>query len=331
MRYWKLPPWADPRRALKVLNSAAAEGGVVQSLKERAKELQGRQLEEVELPGFHLFDYGGTTPPYSWLVPKPRGSYEDIINYWEMYVGEVSDNRKANLDPLRSIRDIRSVLSTTSFNRYFGKPRKAACWAAPAAKIIALAQHLPGQGQECLSVEFTRTQPIERRRLVHVRMHIADLFMEVTPTSLYTNFRGVAPKISFPAGDGTLDELCIRPIRTRHPLAVAVSECEDAPVAVQQAAAVVFRALALKQLRESDIRFSGAYGRRASRSAAVQEAQQVLESGAGSLKDLYDILVPSAIPAKDFREAFGNPFRHIRKVRTTTLDRWRHALYDLAP
>jgi hypothetical protein len=312
------------------MNDAANEGGIALAVKERVRDLEGQPLAPVMLPGFHVFSTGGSTPPYTWLVPKPVGNYEDLLNYWEAYVGEVSGSRKAPLDPLRSISQDRTVLNSVAFNRFFGDPRRQSEWATPAAKIIAIAQHLKGQGQEGLDARILPNRVYERQRIESISMFMSQFYLEVTPTHLFTNYGAKLLKPGYSAGDATLDELCIRPLRSNHPLAIALMEREDTPEAALQAAAVVLRAHALGRLSEADIRLrTGSAG--VTPEQAVIKAYEALAAGSQSLRDVYDVLVPAVMTSREFRSRFGNGFRQTKTTRPETIDRWREALYELAP
>lgn len=329
VKYWKLPSWADPRRALTVLSEAAHESGIAEVVKERMCEIERSKPEKVDLPGFHLFDRSGHISPYSWLVPKPRGDFQDIVMMWETYVGqERLGVRQALGSPLTAIGSERLVLGSAAFRRYFGDARKFSDWYTPAAKIIALAQHL--EGQENLRIDPPQASyRYERTRLPHISLHLADYFFELSEEGMYSNMLGARVRPRRAAGDASIDEICIRPLNTNHPLAVALTECEDTPQVCLYAANVALRGVHNGMLRNDELRIAPGRRHRVDRDATVVSAIHLLEKHR-SLRAIYDLLVPGILKAADFRKEFGNPFRLIRSPRDETVERWRMSLFNLA-
>ncbi|MBT2325532.1 hypothetical protein J7E62_24670 [Variovorax paradoxus] len=327
VRLWNLPSWSDPQKALQTLNRAASEGGVASAVKDRARELGSKTLDRVELPGFHLFDGASPIAPYTWLLPQPKGDVQDLLSLWESYVNQNLGSRSLGQSPLTPIERDTFVLTRTDFGRVFGGPRAPGEWAQPAAMMIAIAQHL--EGQENLELELSSAPRYERRKVLKLRMHVSGYLMEVTPKGVYSNMKSsrIAPR--FQASDAKLDGLCIRPLRTDHPLAVALVENEEAPHACLQAANVVLRALQLGMLAESDIKLSSGANLKAAREASVLEAIGLLDRER-NLRLVYDKLVPGVVTAAEFRRDFGNPFRGTSTPRSETVDKWREQLFALA-
>ncbi|VTU31878.1 hypothetical protein H4CHR_02897 [Variovorax sp. PBS-H4] len=323
MRLWKLPSWADPRRALRTLISAAVEGGVASAVKARSRELELDAPEMVELPGFHLFEPPSPVAPYSWLMPQLKGDVSDLINLWECYV----DQQLGARTPMTPIESDRFVLGRTAFRRVFGLPRRPSQWFQPAAMIIALAQQV--EGQENLSVSVERSKgKFERSAISRLRLHVSGYLLEATPTTLYSNLGARPIEAHRPASDAMLDGLCIRPLRTAHPLARALLENEDTPHTCLQAANVVLRGLSAKRLSAREVRLPDARAGRVAREAAVVDAINHLDRE-WSLRAVYDRIVPTVISAAEFRQDFGNPFRGTAP-RPETVKRWRESLFALA-
>lgn len=327
MRLWKLPSWADPKKALQTLNRAASEGGVASAVKERARSLAGAPRTSVLLPGFHLFEGAAPIAPYTWLLPKPKGDVQDLLGLWEAYVDQDLGSRASRRSPLEVIERDRFVLGPAAFRKVFGGPRRPHDWAFPAAMIIALAQHF--EGQENLQVEVSRAALMHERTL-KLRMYLAGYMLEVNHRGVYSNMRRKAVTPRYQASDAKLDGLCIRPLRTSHPLAIALLEHEDTPHTCLQAANVVLRGLSQGVLAESEIRFSEGVPRSAAREAAVVEALRQLDRER-TLRSVYDKLVPHVMSATEFRKEFGNPFRGVSMPRDETVDQWRAHLYSLVP
>lgn len=328
VKYWKLPSWADARKALTVLSDAAERGGVAPILRERALQLKDTRTEYVELPGFHLFEHAYPDAPYTWLVPKPRGDFQDIVGMWEAYVGQGRlGARSATGSPLTPISGDRTVLGPVTFRRFFGGPRRLAEWYTPAAKIIAMAQHL--EGQEHLRVDPIRLNSrFERSRLPTLSLHLADYYLEVSDEHIYSNTLQEYVRPIRPPGDATIDELSIRPLKTAHPLAVAMMECEETPPTCLHAMNVALRGAHAGHIRPAEVRLGASKSFRPDRNAAVLEAFKALDIY-GSLRAVYDQLVPAVMQAADFRKEFGNPFRQ-SAPRPDTVERWRMALFSLA-
>lgn len=325
VRFWNLPSWVEPRRALIALRRAAFTGGVSPAVKARAAELYSEQRDPVELPGFHVFDRALPVSPYTWLVPRPRGDISDLLNLWESYANQALGVR-GGPSPLAAIEGDTLALTRADFKRFFGGPRGAGHWAAPAAKIIALAQHL--EGRENLHIELSRTTRWERRKVLSIKMHAATCMLEVTPRGLWSNMAMKEIRAPYLASDAGIDEFCIRPFRTNHPLAVALMENEDVPETCLQAANVALRAIQQGLIREKDLVLSDALGRAASRTATVVSAIELLDRQR-SLRPVYDLLVPNVVSALEFRRDFGNPFRPARSTRKETVDKWREQLFAL--
>lgn len=285
-------------------------------------------MERVQLPGFHLFEGACPVAPYTWLLPKPKGDAQDLLSLWESYANQDLGSRVLRQSPLTPIESDTFVLNRPTFTRVFGGPRSAADWVQPAAMMIGLAQHL--EGQENLSVEFSPSTRFERRKLVNLRIHVADYLMEVTPRSVYSNMQRKRITPRYAASDAKLDGLCVRPFLTNHPLAVALMENEDTPHTCLQAANVVLRALQLGLLAETEVKLSADVNRRAGREASVMEAIGLLDRER-NLRLVYDKLVPKVVSAAEFRRDFGNPFRGSSASRPVTVDKWRAALYSLVP
>lgn len=330
VRLWKLPSWVEPRRALAALKKTIDDAGIGGAINARVRELRHAEREPVELPGFHVFSRGGTAAPYTWLVPKPKGDYVDLMNLWETYVGQPLGGRGTAEDPLAVIRGDSSVMSRVAFNRYFGPARATGAWASPAAKMIAIAQHF--EGQENLSFEITGpTHAVERQRLQSVDLHLAECLLRVTPKGVYSNFaRGeVNPK--YLASDASMDELCIRSIRTAHPLAVALVEHEETPETALFAASVCIRALTLGRLRARELSISTSRTKADDTGLLVRQALAMLdEPPADPLSAMYEILVPGAFTKTVFVDQFGHPFRD-SKPRPSTIRNWQSVLSGLIP
>jgi len=329
VRRWKLPSWADPRRALAVLGDAAARGCVTEALVERVRELESARLPRVELPGFHLFGRASPASPYTWLVPRPLGDFQDIVMMWETFVGQPHlGSRSTVTSPLAAIEEERLVLSRSAFRRFFGGPRRPGDWFTPAAKIIAIAQHL--EGQENLRVApLLEERRYERARLPQLGIHLSEYFLEVSSEGLYSNMRQALIKPPGVPGDATIDELCIRPLRTSHPLAVALIENEDTPETCLHAANVVLRALEAGQIGAHEVTLKPGTSPYTNRNAAVVAAIHALNVQR-SLRAVYDLIVPNVMKAAEFRAEFGNPFRAPRVPREDTIKKWHMSLFGLA-
>ncbi len=327
MRLWNLPSWVDPKKALQTLNRAAVDGGVALAVKERARELGRKPLSSVLLPGFHLFEGPCPVAPYSWLLPKPKGDVQDLLGLWEAYVDQDLGARYSRRSPLEAIQRDRFVLGSAAFKRVFGGPRHPRDWAQPAAMIIALAQHLEGQE----NLQFTLSNAaLMHERTLQLRMHLSGYMLEVSHRGIFSNMHRKVVSPRYQASDAKLEGLCIRPLRSAHPLAVALMENEDTPHACLQAANVVLRAVRQGLLDEQDVRLSAGAAPRAAREEAVVAALQLLDREK-NLRLVYDKVVPRVVSAAEFRNLFGNPFRGVSAPRADTVDKWRAHLYSLVP
>jgi hypothetical protein len=310
--------------------NALDEAGLTHDIGARAREIRHVPRKTVELPGFHVFTRDGLVAPYKWLVPQPKGDDQDLMQLWEAYSAQQHGTRRGSTDPLQAMNESLSFLGASEHATYFGKPRASDEWVSPAAKIIALAQHF--EGQENLSCEISAsTLGIHHQRISEVQLQLGQFFFRVTPRSIFSNFEGKDLVFPFRASDSALDELCIRPLRTNHPLAVALMENDETPECALQAASVCIRALHLGELTSSDFIINMSKNRSPRPHEIIQNARALLDSEPlDVLYHLYQIVVPALMTKKTFATHFGNPYRcGGQKSRESTLLRWHDELSQL--
>ena len=313
-----------------MLWTALDEAGLTHDIGARVRALRHVPRKTVELPGFHVFTRDGLVAPYSWLVPKPKGDDEDLLQMWEAYGAQQHGRRRNPVDPLLAMHESVPLLGAPEFTRYFGKPRRPEEWVSPAAKIIALAQHF--EGQENLSCEVSTSKiGMQYQRITSVQMHLGQFFFRVTPRSIFSNFEGKDVVFPHRASDAALDELCIRPLRTDNALAVALMENDEVPECALQAASVCIRALHLGELIPTDFTINMSKNRSPKPHEIIQNARALLDSQpADCLYHLYPILVPALMGKVEFASTFGNPYRTTGvKSREETLLRWHDQLSQL--
>lgn len=309
------------------------EAGLLHDVGARVRAIRNIPREAVELPGFHLFTRDGLCAPYSWLVPKPKGDDQDLLQMWEAYGNGQHGDRRSRADPLLELVENTSFLGVAAHQRFFGKgARLPTQWATPAAKIIALAQHF--EGQENMSIELGADKAgMYRQGIAAVQIHLGEFFLRVTPKSMFSNFQGKEIEYSYKASDCVLDEMCIRPLRTSNALAVALMQNEEMPECVLQMANVAVRALHLGQLLPTDFTINLSKHRSPNTNDIVQDAKALLQSDPlHALSHLYPMLVPALMGKEQFATTFGSPHQHrkIAKTQEATRNRWLDELSKLA-
>jgi len=314
------------------MNDALNGSGKALQVRERIAELQDtRQRPWVHLPGFHILSPGGATPPYLWAVPKPKGDEQDLLGMWEMFVSTTQDNADGQADLLAPLRQDRQVLSAPARAGFFGRePRRFQDWFIPAAQIIAIAQHFEGQG--ALTVRTKRAPRFERTLFEEIEMHLGPYYMRVTPRGMWSNtdHRLRRPAAGAPT-TRAIDAVCVRPMASSHPLAVALTEDEEMPEAALQAGNVVLRSMQnglLPNRLHINVTARGAAPR-----APREMFQQALAAASHSdgLRALASVLVPHRLTNSAFREIFGNHYRHAGPVRDSTRRRWVEEIHGLFP
>lgn len=342
MPYLNLPTWANPRKALKVLQDSIKGNSQSEELKARVTKMREEGTSErVSLPGFHLFDRGHQVSPYEWCVPAPRGDALDFLDLYESYI-----NRDPGGNPLTSIDWLRVVIGPVEFLNYFGSASQPKQWMATALKILALLQHR--EETESFSLEFealgasVRHRPIKSLRVTHRAQHF-----EVTPKACWNPSRAEWVTQRWAATDKYVAGIGVGPMTTSHPLARALLESDETTPEALWALNTCLRASQQGVLHAGDLDFYPSpkvlrhKGRPAGsiRKEAKQIRRECLEAALRELSDitvltrshLSELLVPEVLTSTQFRGFFGDPYRTVIRLKEPTKqkEKWKEAIQEL--
>lgn len=256
---------------------------------------------DLPVPSYHLFSATPAGRAAEWLAPTLSKDFEDCLAVYE----DLAD-RKLGVTP-RPDRPVAALLG-----RRYGKLLPLYSkehWWEPAAVLLAILSNV---------IE----QPFEGYPGTSLRLQHEGYKFELTPTSMWSNFRGSLKHCSVPSSNVFPASFRVPAKVADHPL-VRVAYLPGMSDASLWAASYLIdceERLHQKVKPEQLLQKPGSTrGRRpgplnrryagADRAAAVAGCRELLQHG-GNLRDLYQTAVPYLMTSSDFKRQFSCPWTH---------------------
>ncbi len=306
-------------RALTTLAKTLDQCGVLDSVR---MAIGREKPQPVRLPGFSVLSRTAGQRVIDWLLPEPTGTVEDFLFLYEAFVNS----------PLGMFREPWKKASEVYRGRGCRKPifkndgPTSSHWLTPAVLLLCVGQHFNDEQ----SIEWTET----RNGTVY-SLHVADLFLSVSPDKVYSNTARAYLRPPREAQDDHCADLKLPSCTAEHPLVWAVQKHEEDldMAAVGWLLNTVYRAHLAGRLSNQQI-YSALDA--ASRPAKVQtgardEALRIATYILRGEEDrivypLFNVLVPDVMGYREFQTYIANPQDVDRVVSAATRERWLHKI-----
>lgn len=317
----KLDAW-HLRRIRTIILSRLKETGRIAMFREAYDS--SRSEEPVRLQEVSLFTGGGNSRPAAWMLKQPKCEPEGLVMAYEAFADQALG---LVTYPGRIAEKTLSDEAAGDMRRRFNLGREPRAWARTAVRLVALAQFFP---DAVVNVD------LEDRTFTAL---LSGATLQVTPTSVYCNYKQAETKAPFEAIDIDAAAFVLPEVVTTERTICAVYnlltgdtdalnalrglyECLEQGLVTKVELRMLFQEVDPRTIRRPRRR---RLETEAMRETALEGALAALNSPPEALlRNLYDATVPLIYSSQEFLRAYGSPKASPagRKFRQSTLEKW---------